>query len=699
MSEANKEAPRGGKIKNLWNRMGLDSGVGAYVSYDDRENREFIWRKYIINEKHERSIFRNLDRIKMIDIIIGQVITYRRMIKQGFLHSSFPLHNTFELYGKPRFIPEPGEDMEEKLAKEVKMDDMFSSDRPQSVKESWTNFLVTPKDSIRLYFGEKLGLYFAFLSFYTRVLIPIAIIGLPIFIVQKVVPTTHEVYKACTGIYAICLIVWLTSFYEFWSQRELRWSVLWGQTNFLEFEVERPAYHGKHRRSPVTDQMEVYFSPKIRVIRLFLSILVSAFIFIVILCTIFGIFTLRAYLIRIWSHDSILVNVAQIIASLLNAIQIVIFNAIYSKIAYWMTNFENHKTQSSYEKSLILKSCLFQFINSFNSLFYIAYIKRSQVGCITKVNGKTELSHNVNCMAELQTAVQSIMIVMVIKNLTEVIVPWLTSKINTKKLMMRYKTEPDTENEKLLKLIETQFILKDYKFKELDGTYQDYLELMIQLGYVGLFSSAFTIGPLLAFINNVIEIQVDKAKIMYFTRRPIPEGAENIGIWKIIFYAITTLSIFNTAGIICVTTNAFFDDSKSSFILFIFGSISLLFLKVFIQTLIPDRPEMFQTILSRHDAVIEKCFFQIETNDMMEKQKDKSYVYLKLFEDIKLMRNQDLQDPSSCEIEFSMESDMVKAVTHKGLDLSGGQQYQNDMKSKIKTGMAALPGVDEQVLT
>ena len=50
---------------------------------------------------------------------------------------------------------------------------------------------------------------------------------------------------------------------------------------------------------------------------------------------------------------------------------------------------------------------------------------------------------------------------------------------------------------------------KDYSFKEIDGTYYDYLEIFIQLGYILMFSAAFQLAPLLAFINNVAELQVD----------------------------------------------------------------------------------------------------------------------------------------------------------------------------------------------
>jgi hypothetical protein len=36
-----------------------------------------------------------------------------------------------------------------------------------------------------------------------------------------------------------------------------------------------------------------------------------------------------------------------------------IFNQIYAELAYWLTNFENHKTYTTYERALIIKTFIF----------------------------------------------------------------------------------------------------------------------------------------------------------------------------------------------------------------------------------------------------------------------------------------------------------------------------------------------------
>jgi hypothetical protein len=57
---------------------------------------------------------------------------------------------------------------------------------------------------------------------------------------------------------------------------------------------------------------------------------------------------------------------------------------------------ENHRTDTAYENSLITKIAVFQFINSYISLFYIAFIKNS-----VTTFGESERCINNNCLEEL----------------------------------------------------------------------------------------------------------------------------------------------------------------------------------------------------------------------------------------------------------------------------------------------------------
>jgi hypothetical protein len=52
-----------------------------------------------------------------------------------------------------------------------------------------------------------------------------------------------------------------------------------------------------------------------------------------------------------------------------------VMGAYYGDIATRLNDYENHRTNTLYEDQLIVKHFLFQFVNSYISFFYIAFVK------------------------------------------------------------------------------------------------------------------------------------------------------------------------------------------------------------------------------------------------------------------------------------------------------------------------------------
>jgi len=100
------------------------------------------------------------------------------------------------------------------------------------------------------------------------------------------------------------------------------------------------------------------------------------------------------------------------------AVQIEIFNAIYSWVAMRMTEEENHKTQSQFDQSLIMKTFIFQFVNSYNLLIYIAFFKTNVEGCIVyEDDGTWALVNGASCLGELRIQLAFIFILHTIRRL------------------------------------------------------------------------------------------------------------------------------------------------------------------------------------------------------------------------------------------------------------------------------------------
>lgn len=50
-------------------------------------------------------------------------------------------------------------------------------------------------------------------------------------------------------------------------------------------------------------------------------------------------------------------------------------SSLFPKIGVFFRSQENHRTDTEYEDNLIAKTFMFQFVNSYASLVYIAFIK------------------------------------------------------------------------------------------------------------------------------------------------------------------------------------------------------------------------------------------------------------------------------------------------------------------------------------
>ena len=95
---------------------------------------------------------------------------------------------------------------------------------------------------------------------------------------------------------------------------------------------------------------------------------------------------------------------------------------------------ENHRFQTEFEDSLITKTCLFQFVNAYFSLFYIAFIKNN-VDLFGKPQQCTPNASNgePDCLGELAVQLGIILVTKIVMgNIMEFGLPFI--KIQFKRL-------------------------------------------------------------------------------------------------------------------------------------------------------------------------------------------------------------------------------------------------------------------------
>nr|CAD7571941.1 unnamed protein product [Timema californicum] len=229
---------------------------------------------------------------------------------------------------------------------------------------------------------------------------------------------------------------------------------------------------------------------------------------------------------------------------------------------------ENHRTQSQFDRHRVTKLVLFEFVNNFMSLFYIAFYIRDMD------------------MLRSQLAVMLI-ILQAINNFQEAMLPLLIKQYGKRLLRLLELDsffgllsedptggkggkehgyveggEPgNTTGGGVLPHIlplsrddpRIAQATEEGEMENYEGTYDDYLEMFIQFGYVFLFSSVFPIAAFWAVFNNILEVRADAFKLCRVFQRPSARRVKDTGAWQRAFEALGALSIVTNCGLLCMS--------------------------------------------------------------------------------------------------------------------------------------------------
>ncbi|KAM6990312.1 anoctamin-8-like isoform 4-T4 [Tautogolabrus adspersus] len=275
------------------------------------------------------------------------------------------LHNIHFLEGQP-IIPE--------LVARGVIHQMFPLHEQRILNQLMTSWVQAvcerqPLDDICDYFGVKIGMYFAWLGFYTNSMLYPAVIGFLLWILAEADQTSQDI---CCVVFALFNVVWATLFLERWKRREAELAYRWGtlDTPAESLEEPRPQFRGVKRCSPITGCEEFYYPPWKRAL---FRWLVSLPICLLCLCFVFIAMLLCLELQEVVMEIQELPGITRFIPKILLALTVTVCDEVYKKIAYWLNDMENYRLQSAYENNLIIKMVFFEFINSYLSLFYIGF--------------------------------------------------------------------------------------------------------------------------------------------------------------------------------------------------------------------------------------------------------------------------------------------------------------------------------------
>ena len=455
-----------------------------------------------------------------------------------------------------------------------------------------------PFEEIKDYFGEKIALFYHFLGHYSYWLIIPAAIG---FIFQLVVWGTGNYSHPVVAFYAVFVACWAVFMLEFWKRKESSIAMEWGMSDFESQEPDRPEYIGNLQLSYIDGSKHLYYSPFEARNRLAESYSVVGVFILLVVASVVSIYLLRYELLFTSMAGS-----ASIIASVLNTIVIMLFNYAYSEVALKLTVAENHRTDTEFEDSLILKQFMFTFVNSYISFFYLAFIALYlDAPADTPINYMGQCGAP-TCMEPLSINLATIFGTRIfLGTALSIIIPFAQSEQKKKEETMDRSTGLPINDLSLFTPAEDAYMLMVYNpTLEAIALYSD---IVVQFGYLALFVTALPIASLFTIIINYISSKTLTWKLLVLYQRPIPVGAQDIGVWQEIMQTIASISILTNGALVCYTMDVLdgYTPHTRAWIYIIFmWTIGLL--QQGIGLAIPDVPFEVQTQLKRQEFIVSK---------------------------------------------------------------------------------------------
>ena len=394
--------------------------------------------------------------------------------------------------------------------------------------------------------GEKIAFYFAFTqSYFTFLLFPAAF---GVF--------TWALLGSFSTIYAIVASLWCVVFVEYWKHQEHDLAIRWGVSGVSSIETKRHEFRAaKTTTDPITGEQQSIFPSIDRLQRQVLQVPFAVACILVLGTLIATCFGIEVFISEVYSGPgkSLLVFLPTVLLTTFMPM----LTGVLTNFATKLNDYENYSTDSHYEKALTGKIFVLNFITSYLGVFLTAFVYIPFGSLIVPYLDIFSLTVKPFAENEKQLTAQDLpgqftinpsrlkkqviyltVTAQIVNFGMEVIMPYLKrqgflkyKQLKDKRAMNSGGLAPSAAADDPPE--EKEFLARVRSEAELDvyDVYTDLREMVLQFGYLTLFSVIWPLVPVSFLINNWIELRADAVKICVEMQRPTPWRADTIGPW------------------------------------------------------------------------------------------------------------------------------------------------------------------------
>ncbi|CAD8179383.1 unnamed protein product [Paramecium pentaurelia] len=520
------------QLKSLWDRNN-QTPFELFIPFKVHFNNSSLkqqakfqirWCRYIKNEENQITLFPTHERLKISQQLITSSVNLNTLINLKLVNNVFCLHDHYELFGHCK-----------SLQQALSEDKDLYKKKPFDLAGEWIfNFKIPwnlPIEQICSYFGEKIGLYFEFSSYYIKFYAVLSIIGI-LFTILTYTSQFYDkdIYTGIISTFSILLIHQSSFVTDYWNQIQLTFNIKYGQNKSVRESFIRTAFKGKHIRSIGNDQLNSQETIHSQVIQ---RIVISASVLIFLIGSdigiIIGLYFFNLFLKTVLDQaGNKFLSLEVIISGSLNyGIQYLI-DSYYEQIATILTDFENFQTSHQYETSFIMKKYTLYWFSQLFPLMVVCFLH-------TPLNLYCEED---NCKQQVQylfgTTIIWIFCIQVIK--------FVKIYLQEQKNYEIKKQQSSTLS--LIEFIEEQEQKIPFQHsQEKYGIIDEYMEFFLQLTLINLFGCLFPFSITLFWFWIIIQFQIQK---------PWPKGDSSLGIWNEVNQLINFVTLLCNSGLICI---------------------------------------------------------------------------------------------------------------------------------------------------
>ena len=422
--------------------------------------------------------------------------------------------------------------------------------------------------TIRNFYGETISFYFLWLTEYIKWLIIPSLFGLVTFIFdvgyQSVSGLGHEIFILC---FCSLVAIWGMLFLDMWKQKEKVYSYFWGTENYKHLEPDSELFVPDGTKELVFNVKFPYVSKSIKRWKMFISYLTLVVMLLITVCSVLFIFVLKQKLFKLDLDATWGPTLISTLTAGMNAVQIKLLHYLYTFLARKLNRWENHQKDYQSVNSLALKFILFDFVNCYTSIYYIAFLKRFTFFGLKEADHCYGYSLDENgeavhdCLEEIEMQLYTTFLINLAFNVMEIgwpIYSQYKKSQEIKKLKEQhniinsFEYEGSTRFDVVPHSLEHQLMCDSF-----DDLITDYSEVLINFGYVCLFGVSAPLTPIIVFCLLYLEKFVDTFKMFFLVRMELLDGSTGIEIYNTILNVFIYVGLITNFGIVIFSDEGF----------------------------------------------------------------------------------------------------------------------------------------------